>query len=151
MSFIHKLTILVSFFLVSIFPLVAQDSLGAVRDWKVESKKIAEGKFELSFHGTISNAWQVYAPGQLLLDVNTTELRFADSSIRQEGGFQFNSKPKLFRSSIFEKEVSVFESNVEWKTTIVIPGIVPAKLQGSILYTYGSMVLEFKYRKGLYQ
>ena len=31
--------------------------------------------------------WHIYAPNQVLLDVKTTELNFADSAIIQEGDF----------------------------------------------------------------
>ncbi|MBI5856099.1 MAG: thioredoxin family protein [Sphingobacteriales bacterium] len=116
----------------------SQDSLGAVHKWDIESKKISEGKYELSFSGTITGDWQVYAPNQTLLEVNTTELRFPDSAIVQNGDFIPGADTKEISSPIFENiKVKVFESQVQWKAIITIKGTVPAKLQGSLLYTYG--------------
>lgn len=115
----------------------AQDSLGAVKDWKIESKKIADGKYELIFSGNITGNWQVYAPNQTLLDIKTTELVFADSSITQEGSFDLEGTPKEINSSIFETKVSVFEKAVQWKTIININGTVPENLQATLYYTYG--------------
>ncbi|MDZ4795097.1 MAG: cytochrome c biogenesis protein CcdA [Bacteroidota bacterium] len=116
----------------------AQDSLGAVHDWKVISKKIGEGKFELNFSGTISGDWQLYTPNQTLLEVKTTELKFADSSIIQEGDFTEVGSSKEINSIIFEAtKVKVQEGNVLWKAVIAIAGPIPAQLQGSLFYTYG--------------
>ena len=115
-----------------------QDSTGAISDWKIESKKIEEGKYELTFSGTVKGDWQVYAPNQTLLEVKTTELKFADSNIVQEGDFKLAGTPKEISSVIFENtKVSVYETAVVWKAIIKINGMVPAKLQGTIYYTYG--------------
>lgn len=115
----------------------AQDSAGAVKDWKIESKKIADGKYELIFTGTISGNWQVYAPNQTLLDIKTTELQFADSNIKQEDDFILETKPVEIKSSIFEESVKVFENTISWKKIITIDGAVPENLQGNLFYTYG--------------
>lgn len=137
MSFLKKLIASCSLFFGLLVPVLAQDSLGAVPAWKVESKKISEGKYELSFSGTISGNWQVYAPNQTLLDVKTTELKFADSGIVQQGDFVTAGTPKEINSAVFSTKVSVYESSVQWKAIVNIQGTVPAKLQGTLFYTYG--------------
>jgi cytochrome c biogenesis protein CcdA/thioredoxin-related protein len=123
------------FFLQSSF---AQDSSGGVKSWKVEAKKISEGKYELSFTATFLNDWEMYAPNQMLLNVKTTELKFNDSSIRQQGDFIAGGEAKTITSSIFEStKVDVYEDNAVWKAIINISGIVPANLQGNMSYSYG--------------
>ena len=123
------------FFSVSAF---SQDSLGAVYVWKVDSKKIEDGKFELTFSGSVTGDWQVYAPNQTLLDEKTTVLKFADSNIIQTGEFKLDKAPKEINSIIFENsKVAIYENNVQWKAEIKINGTVPAKLQGTLFYTYG--------------
>lgn len=126
---------LVFFFSLSGF---AQDSIGAIKDWKVESKKLADGKYELTFSGNITGNWQVYAPNQTLLDIKTTELQFADSAIMQEGDFSIIGTPKEISSAIFEDtKLKVLENTVQWKTIINITGTVPENLQATLFYTYG--------------
>ncbi len=115
-----------------------QDSLGAVHTWKADSKKIGEGKYELTFSGSITGNWQVYAPNQTLLEEKTTVLKFADSSIVQEGDFIIEGTPQQISSVIFENtSVNVYETSVQWKAVIKINGTVPAKLPGTLFYTYG--------------
>jgi len=118
---------------------MAQDSAATVHKWKVESKKIGDGKYELIFTTAAAGNWQIYAPGQVLLDVKTTELKFPDSAIQQQGEFEYNAASvKEETSAIFENtKVKVLPSEAAWKATIVIDGTVPAKLQGTLLYTYG--------------
>jgi len=133
-----KLIALLSFLFCWTAAVKAQDSLGAIHDWQVKSNKIGEGRYELVFTGAIGGGWQVYAPNQTFLDVRTTELKFADSSIVQEGDFTVAGNPKEISSVIFENtKVSVYETAVEWKAIIKVNGTVPAKLQGVLFYTYG--------------
>ena len=131
---------IIAFFLLNLFCIAysfAQDSVVAVQKWNVESKKTGDGKYELIFSAPIKENWQVYAPNQTLLDTKTTELKFADSAIVQEGNFILEGKPKEISSVIFEKNVSVYETVAQWKATIKINGTAPAKLQGTLFYTYG--------------
>lgn len=116
----------------------AQDSSGAVQDWKFESRKTGNSTYELIFSGKVTGQWQVYAPNQVLLETKTTEIRFADSSIVQQGDFILEATPKKIKSPVFENiDVSVYEDNIQWKAVISINGIIPAKLQGTLFYTYG--------------
>jgi cytochrome c biogenesis protein CcdA len=116
----------------------AQDTASNVHSWKVESKKIGEGKYELLFSTPVANDWQIYTPDQVLLDVKTTELKFSDSAVKPEGGFVTLAETKEEASTIFENtKVHLFAGDAQWKTMIRIEGTVPAKLQGTLLYTYG--------------
>ena len=117
---------------------IGQDSAGAVHDWKINSKKIGDNKYEILFNGAITGNWQVYAPNQTLFDIKTTELQFSDSSIVQNGDFILESPAKEISSTLFENaKVGVHEGTVQWKAIITIAGSVPAKLQGTLFYTYG--------------
>ena len=132
---------IVTVFLLCIFLSVitiAQDSTSRAHSWKVESKKTGEGKYELIFSTPVAADWKIYAPNQVLLDVNTTELNFADSAIGQEKDFVIETEPIEEASSIFENtKVKLHPGGAKWKATIQIEGSVPAKLQGTLLYTYG--------------
>src|SRR5687767_6835328 len=64
---------------------IGQDS--SVFKWKVISKKLDDKTYELHFSTSGARGWHLYAPNQLLSDVATTELAFADSSIKIVNGF----------------------------------------------------------------
>jgi cytochrome c biogenesis protein CcdA/thiol-disulfide isomerase/thioredoxin len=134
-----KLAITFLFVVLGSLVAASQDSSIIVYKWKVESNKIADGKYELTFTTPAGGDWYLYAPNQVLLDVKTTELKFADSAIIQERDFiTEEAKIKEESSSIFENtKVRIFSGEVEWKALITLKGIVPAKLQGTLLYTYG--------------
>ena len=125
------------FFILISIPSFAQDIPEAVDGWNVESKKIGDNNYELSFSTSIKPGWQVYAPNQVLLEVKTTELNFSDSSITQTGDYLLVGRPRKVNSNIFEQEISVYENRAEWKARIQIRGVVPAKLQGTMLFTFG--------------
>src|SRR3569832_1644102 len=138
MLIVKRIVALFSFLFLLTCIVMGQDSLGAIRDWKAVSKKLDKDKYELNFSGTVSSGWQVYAPNQTLLEVKTTELKFADSSIVQTRDFVLETQPTEIISAIFENtKVGIYETAVQWKTIIEISGDVPAKLSGTLYYTYG--------------
>lgn len=113
----------------------AQDS---VFSWKAESRKVAEGKYELIFSTTVPGDWKLYAPNQVLLDVPTTELSFADSSLVPSKAFTAEGAGTEEPSVIFENtQVSFLSGEVVLKGSFSVEGSVPARVQGSLLYTYG--------------
>ena len=114
----------------------AQDS-SAVKEWKVVSQKTGEGKYELVFNAVIDKDWIVYAPNQQILETSTTSLKFNDSAISFPGNFNLASQPEKIASPIFGNDVLVFRNNISWTIPIVVPTPVPAKLQGTLFYTYG--------------
>lgn len=130
-----------SFLFIVLFSIAAsaQDSSVIIHSWKAESRKLAEGKYELTFKTPGSGDWYIYAPNQVLLEVKTTELTFADSAIKMEGDFKIQgTKIKEETSSIFEDvKVKLLTGDVTLGAIITIQGAVPAKLQGTLLYTYG--------------
>ena len=114
----------------------SQDSSG-IKGWTVESKKVGEGRFELTFTLPTTEGWLVYAPDQVLLESPAAAISFADSSIKAEGSFTLAPEPATISSSIFETNVRVFETTAVWKTVISIAGTVPSQLQGELIYRYG--------------
>lgn len=123
-------TLLLSFFFTQ-----AQDSVQPYK-WNVSSKKLAANKYEIIF-ATAGAAWQLYAPNQNLDNVPTTEIQFSDSSIQVSRLFNDSGNLKTEQSALFGTPVKLYEGPVVWKNTITILGTVPAKLQGTLLYTYG--------------
>ncbi len=106
--------------------------------WEITSKKIGEKQFEIIFSTRGNNNWQLYAPNQLLAEIPTTEIRFADSSIIVNNFFRDSGKVSSEQSPIFDVPVKFYSSPAIFKTYITINGKVPAKLRGEFLYTYGN-------------
>jgi len=135
-KFIPAFTLVFSFLLQS--PAWSQDTTARL-EWEVSSTRKGDGVYELRFQLPVAGKWQVYTPNQVLLDVATTELKFSDSSIRQQGDFILSPGFKRISSPIFEgTSVQVYEGKAAWKAVIRIEGPAPARLQGTLYYTYGS-------------
>jgi len=122
----------------------AQDSV-STKGWSVESKKISEGKYELDFKVAPLSGKQLYSPNISVDDFKTSELIFSDSLITQEGPFTFSVQPKLVKTPLSEDSAfGIFESPVIWKAVIQIKGTVPAKLHGTLTYSFGAGLDEFQ-------
>jgi thiol:disulfide interchange protein len=126
---------IVGFFLFISFLAQGQDATQPFQ-WNVSSKKLSGGKYEIIFSTTGNKDWQLYAP-QTLSDVPTTELQFADSSIQSAKSIKDSGAAKTEQSTLFGMTVKVYDGPTTWKEVVTISGTVPAKLQGTLLYTYG--------------
>jgi cytochrome c biogenesis protein CcdA/thioredoxin-related protein len=127
-------------FLFFIYPinnsLSAQDS--SAFNWRVTSKKISDGVYELSFKSSVKNGWQLYAPNQLISDVHTVELSFADSSILADSVYKETGSSKKITSKIFDNaSFRIYDNEATIIATIKIKGTVPANLIGAFKYSYG--------------
>lgn len=131
---LHQLLFFSCFFISSLT--WSQDSTG-LKGWTVESKKTGEGRYELQFNLPDAAGWQVYAPNQSPGDVKAVELSFPDSAVTQQGDFILQGQPQKINSEIFGSALFVFDKSASWKAKISIKGTVPARLQGTMLYTYG--------------
>jgi cytochrome c biogenesis protein CcdA/thioredoxin-related protein len=128
-------------FLLSLFitlSATSQDST-AIKDWKVESKRVTDRQYQLTFKVTIGHDWQFYAPNQVLLDVKTMDILFADSAIRVDTGYQLISKPVTITSAIFDgQSINILEREAVWNINIFFSNdSIPARLPGTLYYTYG--------------
>jgi thiol:disulfide interchange protein DsbD len=124
------------FALISSVTLLAQDAT-PVFHWNVSSKKIADKIYELDFFTKGAEGWQLYAPNQLLSDIPTTELQFADSSILFVTSIKDSGLQKTLQSAIFDVPVKIYTGPVLWKQQIKFSGAVPANLQDTMSFSYG--------------
>lgn len=79
----------------------------------------------------------MYAPNQLLGEVPTTELSFADSSIRLVNAFNDSGVVNTIQSPLFDVPVKVYEGSVAWRQRITFDNAVPSVLGGNFSFTYG--------------
>lgn len=122
----------------------AQDA-PEISGWKATAKKLADGKYELSFTVPALNGWQLYDPNIIFEDFKTSELIFPDSSITQVGKFELTAPTKKIKTPLSEDSTfEVFENGTTFKATIQINGTIPANLRGIFTYTYGKGIDEFK-------
>lgn len=115
----------------------SQDS--ALYNWNITSQQTGKGVYTLHFKTAGKIGYQLYSPGQDLGGVPSVVLSFPDSSIAT-GLFKTAAGKELkFKSTVFDgQEVAVTEDSTEWVAEINIPGTVPAQLQGSLSYFYGT-------------
>ncbi|MFZ9695016.1 MAG: protein-disulfide reductase DsbD family protein [Chitinophagaceae bacterium] len=120
-----------------VFPLLAlaQDSL-YTPVWKAGAIKESEGRYKLQLTTSISNGWQLYQPGQVLLEMPVASLQFADSLLKNKDLIATTPGVKT-KSEIFGQEVILQDGEVIWTAIVTIEGQVPAQLQGTLQYTYG--------------
>ena len=116
---------------------LSAQSTDTIFQWTAKAKKTSDNRYEVQFSARPTNGWQLYAPDQAILEIPTTELRFADSAIRVALPFQVSPAATTMISPVFNVPVKYFTESVSWTVPIEIIGEQPAQLQGELLYTYG--------------
>ena len=112
------------------------DSSAMVFNWKVNSKKIAEKKYELVFTAPAVTNSRLYAPGQDLDGVQSAELLFSDTAALVESfstAIHLQTVPSLIFS---KKNVQLINGNAEWRAIVSFKNIVPAQLLGNLSIFY---------------
>lgn len=135
MILFRRIAVFLSFILSNYF-LFAQDTPGIYK-WEVSSIKKADKFYEISFSTRGQKDWQLYAPEQSFDEFKTAEIIFADSTIGQTA-VEDHGVSKTIKSPIFDNaSLRVDEGATTWKQTIHFANIVPARLQGTLNYSYG--------------
>lgn len=108
-----------------------------VFEWKVSSVKTAEGRFDLVFTTPGANGWQLYSPNQVIDEVSLSNISFPDSAVQFKGQVKDSGEVLVFKSPVFQEQVSVIEGAARWTFPIEISGKIPAELQGMLSYYFG--------------
>ncbi|HYF33061.1 MAG TPA: thioredoxin family protein [Chitinophagaceae bacterium] len=115
---------------------LAQDA--AFYKWDIASKKIGEGKYELSFRTAGVKGWQLYSPNEVISEVPAAELVIADSNITVQKPFGEAGATTSITNPLFDNAAfKVYEGEANFVFTINIKGTVPARLIGTMNFTYG--------------
>jgi thiol:disulfide interchange protein DsbD len=132
----HKRILALVFSFLFILQSFAQDS--AAFQWTVRSEKKAQGDYIIYFSSPVNNNWQLYVPGQDLSGINAATITFQDSSITITGALAAKNASSRIYSALFDNApFQVQTDKAEWAVRIRIPGEVPAKLLGTLQFTYG--------------
>ena len=124
-------------FLLCLFSFTAFSQDATIYNWSVSSKRIDASTYELTFHTTGNPSWQLYGPNEVLSEVPATTVEF-DSSITADKTFKDSGDVKVIMSSLFDNQkVNIHEGAAAFTATIHFKDVVPAKLLGKLLYTYG--------------
>lgn len=125
------------FFLIMAFAGHAQqDADPTVFKWTVNSKKIAEKKYEIIFTAPAIQGSSLYAPEQDLDGVKSVELSLADSSIAI-GQIAATGNIQSLSSTVFTNgTVKLINGAAQWKVVVEFRNTVPAQLLGSLTYFY---------------
>ena len=131
-----RFVFLLSFITSGLLSYSQPDPSAPVFKWKVSSKKLADKKYELVFTAPAVADCSLYAPGQDLDGVRSSEINFSDSSLVAES-ISTTSPVQSVPSAIFTSgKVQLIKGAAEWKTVVVFKNTVPALLLGNLVFFY---------------
>jgi len=129
------------FFVTIVFTLfVAVVSFGQVDrlvKFKVESKQIQDGLYELKALGQIKPNWHLYGNNPAIKDLEAVKFSFNYENIQVVGQPVFDHPAQIINDPIFKK-VAVYTGNLIVTQQIKVQGTIPANLQGVISMSLGN-------------
>ena len=114
----------------------AQEDARQLEGWTVSSSRIGDKEFRIRFELADSKGWQVYAPVQATPDIALAELHWTDSSLG-EASLQNEAGAKEVQSEVFGMPMLVYDGPAAFSTSIRFDDVVPANIQGTLLYNFG--------------
>ncbi|GAB4094498.1 protein-disulfide reductase DsbD family protein [Flaviaesturariibacter terrae] len=107
--------------------------------WKVTAKRVSERRYDLTFRTEGAAGWQLYQPEQAnVRDIAFGELQLPDSTIHASSVTAVTPASAQFKSPLFDgAQVAVTSGPAEWHAVLTLSGPAPARLRGTLLYTYG--------------
>jgi thiol:disulfide interchange protein DsbD len=112
-------------------PSYAQDS--SVVKWTSQSKKNADGSYEILLSGKVKNAWHIYAVADNEDGLGGIVVSTKDSTIKK-GELIFTTEQVEYKDPIFEKSKKIVSGNVELSFPITINGQVPSAIKFLLTY-----------------
>jgi cytochrome c biogenesis protein CcdA len=135
----HRMFLFRNLFVLLFCLAVSIVSLGqsAPFSWKVTARRTADKVYELQFRTTGAPGWQLYAPGQDISGVLSSELQLNDSSVAI-GKWNAGAGVQPVKSSIFEGTLVGLQSGAAtWTVPVTFSTVPPGQLKGTLLYSYG--------------
>ena len=104
--------------------------------FSVQSKKIADGLYELKAIGKIKEGWHLYGINPSVKELETIKFSFEYENAALVNAPVFDHPAELINDAIFKK-VNVFRNTVTVIQQVKIKGVVPANLKGTINASLG--------------
>jgi thiol:disulfide interchange protein DsbD len=112
---------------------VAAQAADSLLHWSVSAKKISAGLYELTAKSDIPPGWLYYGTNTGIEGLESPLFVFAYENARLQGAVSYDRAPKQVMDPVFDnKQVNVFERQVEIRQQVKIEGFVPAVLKGTI-------------------
>jgi hypothetical protein len=127
----NRIVLLVSALLVSLISSAQSD----VVQWKFESKKIADKKYEVKLIATMKDPWHIYStttpdggPLPTTISFSKNPLTVIDGKIREVG------KMESHFEKVFDIDTRYFNNKVEFVQVVSVKGNAKTNLAGTVEY-----------------
>jgi hypothetical protein len=127
----NRIVLVVSALLVSLISSAQSD----VVQWKFESKKIADKKYEVKLIATMKDAWHIYStttpdggPLPTTISFSKNPLTVIDGKIKEVG------KMESHFEKVFDIDTRYFNNKVEFVQVVSVKGNAKTNLAGTVEY-----------------
>jgi hypothetical protein len=127
----NRIVLVVSALLVSLISSAQSD----VVQWKFESKKIADKKYEVKLIATMKDAWHIYStttpdggPLPTTISFSKNPLTVIDGKIKEVG------KMESHFEKVFDIDTRYFNNKVEFVQVVSVKGNAKTNLTGTVEY-----------------
>lgn len=125
----NKLTLLIGSLLITAASFAQTD----VVDWKFDSKKIADKKYEVRMIATIRSPWHIYSTTQAEGGPVPTKITFAKNPLAApDGKVKEEGKMVTHYEEVFNLDTKYFNNKVEFVQVVNVKNAAKTTLNGTI-------------------
>jgi thiol:disulfide interchange protein DsbD len=104
-----------------------------VVDWKFESKKLADKKYEVKLIATVKNPWHIYSTTQPEGGPLPTKITFTKNPlVSPDGNIKEVGKLEKHYEEVFEIDTKFFSEKVEFVQVINVKGNAKTNVSGTV-------------------
>jgi hypothetical protein len=104
-----------------------------VVDWKFESKKLGDKKYEVKLIATVKNPWHIYSTTQPEGGPLPTKITFTKNPLASlDGDIKEMGKLEKHFEEVFEIDTKFFNNKVEFVQVVNVKGSAKTNLSGTV-------------------
>lgn len=130
-AIMNRLLLIFSALLITTFSFAQSD----VVEWKFESKKLADKKYEVKLIATVKNPWHIYStttpdggPLPTKISFSKNPLASLDGNVKEVG------KLETHFEDVFDVDTKFFNNKVEFVQVVNVKGNAKTNIAGSVEY-----------------
>lgn len=103
-----------------------------VIDWSVTARQTDTASYSVTFRGELPDGWHIYGENRDVEGLDAPVVSFSYENVQTTSNASFSGTPAFISDKVFERTTVVYQGSFEIAVDVVINGVIPPDLKGSV-------------------